>query len=116
MGCACLSDALAKLGPRAMSAMWCNRAVHPCICRVVRVLVDALDVFPSDVAWAAQYVLDGSFDALCIVCGFVPGSKLQQLIKVCIVFSIIGLQRSHIFGLCTLEVCSVMEQPNKASA
>ena len=53
---------------------------------VLQIFFDALDEFPSDVPWAAQYVLERHIDALFVVFRFVPGSELQQVvqIKVCI--------------------------------
>ena len=62
--------------------------------------------------WAAQYVFERNIDALLVVSGFVSCSQLQQVvyIVVCIVLSLIGLLRSHLFGVCTLEVGSLMEQ------
>ena len=78
---------------------------------VLRILSDALDEFPSDVPWAAQYVFERRSGALSVVFGLAPGTKLQHavLIKVCIVLNLIGLLRSHIIGLCTLGTSNVME-------
>ena len=47
---------------------------------ILRILFDVLDEFPSDVPWAAQYVLERHIDALLVVFRFVPGSELQQVV------------------------------------
>ena len=47
---------------------------------VLRIFFDALDELPSDVPWAAQYVLERHIDALFVVFRFVPGSELQQVV------------------------------------
>ena len=47
---------------------------------ILQILFDVLDEFPSDVPWAAQYVLERHIDALFVVFRFVPGSELQQVV------------------------------------
>ena len=82
---------------------------------VARIFFDALDEFPSDVPWAAQYFFKGHIDALFIVFGLVPGLKLQQVVQInfCVGFSIIRLLHSHLFCLCILEIGSVMQQQRR---
>ena len=74
---ACLSDGLAKPAPPAISAIGAIDLLVVEFERVLQIVFDALDEFPSDVPWAAQYVLEWHINALFLIFSFVLGLKLQ---------------------------------------
>ena len=64
--------------------------------RVLRILFDALDEFPSGVPWAAQYFRERHVDACCMLSG---ANEHRKYTRVLIAFSKMNVINYHAYNL-----------------